>query len=91
MVLALTRLLFLALLFFNAYYIFTVDQKINTISNVLNIAVEDQSFFSFLTQVAQDVEKGLDEQRNKVRDSIRKKGIEERNKVLMKTETETYH
>ena len=77
------RFLLLSCLLFNTYYLILLNERITNISLELNMKVEDTDFIGFLKRFANNLDDQIEIQRNRVRESLKKKGIEERNNVLM--------
>ena len=77
------RLLVCSGLLLNTYYLIILDGKITNIITELNMKVEDVDFIGFAKKIANDVNDQIENQRDRVRESLERKGIEERNSVLM--------
>ena len=88
MILGIFRLILLFGLLFNAYYMIILDEKITNFGHKLNINVHDVNVFESLKKIANDLDEQIENQRNKVRESLVKKGIDERNSVLIKSNGE---
>ena len=88
MIVGIFRLLLLFGLLFNTYYIIVLDEKITNFSHKLNINVQDVNVFESFKKIANDLDEQIENQRNKFRESLVKKGIDERNSVLIKSNGE---
>ena len=82
------RFFFFFCLLINTYYLINLDHKISDMSSKLNINVHNIDMLTFLKQVGSDVEEQLENQRDRVRKSLENKGIEERNRVLIRSRRE---
>ena len=82
------RFFLLVGLLINTYYLINLDHKISDMSSKLNINVHNIDMLTFLKQVGSDVEEQLENQRDRVRKSLENKGIEERNRVLIRSRRE---
>ena len=54
----------------------------------MNINVHDVNVFESFKKIANDLDEQIENQRNKFRESLVKKGIDERNSVLIKSNGE---
>ena len=88
MIVGIFRLILLLSLLFNTYYLVVLDEKITNFGNKLNVNLNEANVIDFIKKTARDMDKHIEKQRNQVRESLVKKGIEERNSVLMKTNRE---
>ena len=68
--------------------VFVLNEKITNFSNKLNINVQDVNVFGSFKKIANDLDEQIENQRNKFRESLVKKGIDERNSVLIKSNGE---
>ena len=50
--------------------------------------VQDRNFMDFIKKIANDVDEHIETQRNKARESLVKRGIDERNRVLKQSNSE---
>ena len=82
------RLILLFGLLFNTYYLLILDEKITNFGNQLNINFHDVDVLDSFKKAANDLEQQIENQRNKFRESLVKKGIDERNSVLIKSNSE---
>ena len=83
MIVGFVRFLIFFGLLFNTCYLMVVNDKLTNIALELNIEVENTDLIGLVKKVANDLGEQIEEQRTKVRQSLEKKGIEERNNVLM--------
>ena len=88
MIIGIFRLILLFGLLFNTYYMVVLDEKITNLSHKLNINVHDINVFESFKKIANDLNEQIESQRNKFRESLVKKGIDERNSVLIKSNGE---
>ena len=88
MILAIFRSILLFGLLFNTYYMIVLDEKITNFGHKLNIDVHDVNVLESLKKIANDLDQQIENQRNKFRESLVKKGIDERNSVLTKSNGE---
>ena len=88
MIVGIFRLILLFGLLFNTYYIVVLDEKITNFGHKLNINVHDANVLESLKKIANDLDEQIENQRNKFRESLVKKGIDERNSVLIKSNSE---
>ena len=75
-------------LLFNTYYVVVLDEKITNFGHKLNINVHDVDVFESFKKIANDLDERIENQRNKFREALVKKGIDERNSVLIKSNGE---
>ena len=88
MVAAVIRLILLVGLLFNTTYLVILDEKITNFGHQLNINVHDINVLDSFKKIANDLEQQIENQRVKFRESLVKKGIDERNSVLIKSKAE---
>ena len=88
MIVAIFRLILLFALLFNTYYMLVLDQKITNFGHKLNINVHDVNVLDSFKKIANDLDEQIENQRDKIRESLVKKGIDERNSVLIKSSDE---
>ena len=88
MIVAIFRLILLFGLLFNTYYVVVLDEKITNFGHKLNINVHDVNVFESFKKITNDLDERIENQRNKFRESLVKKGIDERNSVLIKSNGE---
>ena len=88
MIVGIFRLILLFGLLFNTYYIVVLDEKITNFGHKFNINVHDVNVFESFKRIANDLDEQIENQRNKFRESLVKKGIDERNSVLTKSNGE---
>ena len=88
MIVGIFRLILLFGLLFNTYYVVVLDEKITKFGHKLNINVHDVNVFESFKKIANDLNEQIESQRNKFRESLVKKGIDERNSVLIKSNGE---
>ena len=88
MIVGIFRLILLFGLLFNTYYIVVLDEKITNFGHKLNINVQDVNVFESFKKIANDLDEQIENQRNKFRESLVKKGIDERNSVLIQSNEE---
>ena len=65
-----------------------LDEKITNFGHKLNINVHDVNVFESFKKITNDLDERIENQRNKFRESLVKKGIDERNSVLIKSNGE---
>ena len=85
MIVGIFRFILLFALLFNTYYMFVLDQKITNFGHELNINVHDINVLDSLKKIANDLDEQIENQRDEFRESLVKKGIDERNSVLIKS------
>ena len=88
MILGIFRFILLFALLFNTYYMLNLDQKITNFGHKLNINVQDVNVLDSFKKIANDLDEQIENQRDKIRESLVKKGIDERNSVLIKSNGE---
>ena len=88
MIVGIFRLILLFALLCNTYYLVVLNEKITNFGQLLNMNVHDSNFIDFVKKIANDMDEHIENQRNKVRESLVKKGIDERNRVLIKSNGE---
>ena len=88
MIVGIFRLILLFGLLFNTYYVVVLDEKITNFGHKLNINVHDVNVFESFKKITNDLDERIENQRNKFRESLVKKGINERNSVLIKSNGE---
>ena len=88
MIVAIFRLILLFALLFNTYYMVVLDQKITNFGHKLNINVHDVNVLDSFKKLANDLDKQIENQRDKFRESLVQKGIDERNSVFIKSSDE---
>ena len=88
MILGIFRFILLFALLFNTYYMLNLDQKITNFGHKLNINVQDVNVLDSFKKIADDLDEQIENQRDKFRESLVKKGIDERNSVLIKSNGE---
>ena len=88
MMVGIFRLILLFGLLFNSYYMVVLDQKITNFGHKLNVNVHDVSVLDSFKKIVNDLDEQIENQRNKFRESLVKKGIDERNSVLIKSNDE---
>ena len=88
MIVGIFRLILLFALLCNTYYLVVLNEKITNFGQLLNMNVHDANIIDIIKKIANDVEQHIENQRNKVRESLVKKGIDERNSVLIKSNGE---
>ena len=88
MIVGIFRLILLFGLLFNTYYVVVLDEKITNFGHKLNINVHDVNVFESFKKITSDLDERIENQRNKFRESLVKKGIDERNSVLIKSNGE---
>ena len=88
MIVGIFRLMLLFGLLFNTYYILVVNEKITNFGHKLNVNVHDVNVFESFKKIANDLDEQIENQRNQFRESLVKKGIDERNSVLIKSNGE---
>ena len=65
-----------------------MNQKITNFGHKLNINVQDVNVLDSFKRIANDLDEQIENQRDKFRESLVKKGIDERNSVLTKSNGE---
>ena len=88
MIVGIFRLILLFALLCNTYYLVVLNEKITNFGQLLNVNVHDTGIIDFIKKIANDMDEQIENQRNKVRESLVKKGIDERNSVLIKSNGE---
>ena len=88
MIVGIFRLILLFALLCNTYYLIVLNEKITNFGQLLNVNVHDTNIIDFIRKIANDMDEHIENQRNKVRESLVKKGIDERNSVLIKSNGE---
>ena len=88
MMVGIFRLILLFALLCNTYYLVVLNEKITNFGRLLNMNVHDENIIEFIKKIANDMDEHIENQRNKVRESLVKKGIDERNGVLTKSNSE---
>ena len=88
MIVGIFRLILLFALLLNTYYMVVLDQKITNFGHKLNINVHDVNVLDSFKKIANDLDEQIENQRDKIRESLVKKGIDERNSVLIKSNGE---
>ena len=88
MIVGIFRLILLFALFFNTYYMVVLDQKITNFGHKLNLNVHDVNVLDSFKKLANDLDKQIENQRDRFRESLVQKGIDERNSVLIKSSGE---
>ena len=88
MIVGIFRLILLFALLCNTYYLVVLNEKITNFGHKLNMNVHDVNVLDFIKKIANDMDEHIENQRNKVRESLVKKGIDERNSVLIKSNGE---
>ena len=88
MIVGIFRFIVLFALLFNTYYMLVLDQKITNFGHKLNINVHDVNVLDSFKKLANDLDKQIENQRDKFRESLVQKGIDERNSVLIKSSSE---
>jgi len=88
MIIGIFRFILLFALLFNTYYMLVLDQKITNFGHKLNINDYDVNVLDSFKKIANDLDEQIENQRDKFRESLVKKGIDERNSVLIKSNGE---
>ena len=88
MIVGIFRLVLLFALLCNTYYLIVLNEKITNFGQIMNVKAHDASVIDVIKKIVNDVDKHIENQRNKVRESLVKKGIDERNSVLIKSNDE---
>ena len=88
MIVGIFRFITLFALLLNTYYMLVLDQKITNFGHKLNINVHDVNVLDSFKKLANDLDEQIENQRDKIRESLVKKGIDERNSVLIKSNGE---
>ena len=88
MIVGIFRLILLFALLCNTYYLVVLNEKITNFGQIMNVNVHEVSVLDFIKKIVNDMDEHIENQRNKVRESLVKKGIDERNSVLIKSNGE---
>ena len=88
MIVGIFRFIILFALLLNTYYMLVLDQKITNFGHKLNINVHDVNVLDSFKKLANDLDKQIENQRDRFRESLVQKGIDERNSVLIKSSGE---
>ena len=88
MIVGIFRIVLLFALLCNTYYLIVLDEKITNFGNMFNMNVQDANVIEFIKKIANDMDDRIENQRIKVRESLVKKGIDERNSVLINSNSE---
>ena len=88
MIVGIFRLLLLFALLCNTYYLVVLNEKITNFGQLVNMNVNDDNIIDFIKKIANEMDEHIENQRNKVRESLVKKGIDERYSVLIKSNGE---
>ena len=88
MIVGIFRLVLLFGLLFNTYYLVVLDEKMTNFSHKLNMNVRDANVLDFLKKIGNEMDEHIENRRNKIRESLVKKGIDERNSVLIQSNGE---
>ena len=88
MIVGIFRLILLFALLCNTYYLIILNEKITNFGQIMNLNVHDVNIVDFIKKIVDDMDEHIEDQRNKVRESLVKKGIDERNSVLIKSNGE---
>jgi len=88
MIVGIFRFIILLALLLNTYYMLVLDQKITNFGHKLNVNVHDVNVLDSFKKIANDLDEQIENQRDKFRESLVKKGIDERNSVLTKSNGE---
>ena len=88
MIVGIFRLVLLFALLCNTYYLIILNEKITNFGQIMNLNVHDVNIVDFIKKIVDDMDEHIEDQRNKVRESLVKKGIDERNSVLIKSNGE---
>ena len=88
MIVGIFRLILLFALLCNTYYLVVLNEKITNFGQLLNVNVHDANIIEVIKKIANDMDEHIQNQRNKVREALVKKGIDERNSVLTKSNGE---
>ena len=88
MIIGIFRLILLFALLCNTYYLIVLNEKITNFGQIMNVKAHDASVIDVIKKIVTDMDKHIENQRNKVRESLVKKGIDERNSVLIKSNGE---
>ena len=89
LLLSILELILIIGLLFNTYYLVILDEKMTKFGQKFNMNVQDRNFMDFIKKIANDMDAHIENQRNKVRESLVRKGIDERNSVLIKSNSES--
>ena len=88
MIFGIFRAILLFGLLFNTYYLIVLDEKITNVGHKLNINVHEPNVMNFIKKKFNDMEEHIENQRNRVRESLVQRGVDERNNVLIKSNGE---
>ena len=88
MIVGIFRLILLFALLSNTYYLVVLNEKITNFGQIMNVNVHDVSIVDLIKKIVDDMDEHIEDQRNKVRESLVKKGIDDRNSVLIKSNGE---
>ena len=88
MIVGIFRFIILFALLLNTYYMLVLDQKITNFGHKLNVNVHDVNVLDSFKKIANDLDEQIENQRDKIRESLVKKGVDERNSVLIKSNGE---
>ena len=88
MIVGIFRLILLFALLCNTYYLVVLNEKITNFGQTMKVNIQDESIIDFIKNIVNAMDKHIEDQRNKVRESLVKKGIDERNSVLIKSNDE---
>ena len=88
MIVGIFRFIILLALLLNTYYMLVLDQKITNFGHKLNVNVHDVNVLDSFKKIANDLDEQIENQRDEFRESLVKKGIDERNSVLTKSNGE---
>ena len=88
MIIGIFLLILLFALLCNTYYLIVLNEKITNFGQIMNVKAHDASVIDVIKKIVNDMDKHIENQRNKVRESLVKKGIDDRNSVLIKSNGE---
>ena len=88
MIVGIFRFIILFALLLNTYYMLVLDQKITNFGHKLNVNVHEVNVLDSFKRIANDLDQQIENHRNKFRESLVKKGIDERNNILIKSDGE---
>ena len=88
MIIGIFRLILLCVLLCNTYYLVVLNEKITNFGQTMKVNIQDESIIDFIKNIVNAMDKHIEDQRNKVRESLVKKGIDERKSVLIKSNDE---
>ena len=88
MIVGIFRLILLFGLLCNTYYLVVLNEKVTNFGQTMKVNIQDESIIDFIKNIVNAMDKHIEDQRNKVRESLVKKGIDERNSVLIKSNDE---